>query len=136
MILTRLQIAVGVILDVPEQRVLIARRPEHVHQGGLWEFPGGKCLAGEKVATALERELKEELNLQVVHAEPFMKLEYDYPEQPVMLHTWIVDRWEGEPSGREGQCVEWVPVVELSQRSFPRANEHIIQSLERLIAKK
>ena len=60
---SRLHIAVGVIFSHEKDKVLIAKRPDNVHQGGLWEFPGGKCQDGEDVVLALRRELFEELNL-------------------------------------------------------------------------
>ena len=57
-------VAVGVIIN-DQQQVLIAKRPDHLHQGGLWEFPGGKVDNGEDVEQALVRELHEELDLDV-----------------------------------------------------------------------
>src|SRR5690606_26440609 len=57
-----IHVAAGVILNA-RQEVLLALRPAHKHQGGLWEFPGGKVEAGESVQEALARELLEELNL-------------------------------------------------------------------------
>ena len=59
----RLHIAVGVVFRQSENKVLISKRPDNVHQGGLWEFPGGKCRDNENVIAALKRELYEELNL-------------------------------------------------------------------------
>ena len=53
-------VAVGIVAGA-DGAVLIARRPDHVHQGGLWEFPGGKVEHGESVIAALGRELREEL---------------------------------------------------------------------------
>ena len=73
----RVHVAVGVILDA-EQNVLLTRRPEHVHQGGLWEFPGGKVESGESLATALQRELLEELDITPLKTTPLLEIQHDY----------------------------------------------------------
>lgn len=77
----RIHVAVGIILNANGQ-ILLAKRPEHLHQGGKWEFPGGKVELNETVTQALIRELKEEVALNVHSSEPFMALSYDYPGNP------------------------------------------------------
>lgn len=126
----RLHIAVGVIFNQQKDRVLIARRPANVHQGGLWEFPGGKCHADEDVVTALKRELLEELNLMVDICQPLISINHDYPQQQVKLDVWSVLDWHGDIYGKEGQAIEWVAVSQLSQRQFPPANKQIINLVQ------
>lgn len=106
--------------------VLLARRPEHVHQGGLWEFPGGKLESGEDVEHALARELHEELGLIPRAYRPLIRIRHDYPDKSVLLDVWRVDAWEGEPHGREGQPVRWVAPEALPARAFPVANRPIV----------
>src|SRR5690625_7663132 len=77
-----IHVAVGVLEDA-RGRVLIARRPEHVHQGGLWEFPGGKVSAGETVEQALRRELQEGLAIAVESAEPRIRIPHHESEKSV-----------------------------------------------------
>ena len=86
-----MHVAVGVIIS-PDDRVLIAKRASHQHQGGLWEFPGGKLEAGESVAAALCRELSEELDLLVDQRllKPLMQVSHDYPDKSVVLDVWWV----------------------------------------------
>jgi len=126
----RLHIAVGVIFNQQKDRVLIARRPDNVHQGGLWEFPGGKCHAEEDVVTALKRELLEELNLIVDICQPLISINHDYPQQQVNLDVWSVLDWHGDIYGKEGQVIEWVAVSQLLQRDFPQANKEIINTVQ------
>lgn len=125
---TRIHVAAGVIPD-GQGRVLLALRPLHKHQGGLWEFPGGKVEAGESVEEALARELLEELGLRVLACEPFLLTEHDYGDKQVCLDVWMVTAYSGEAQGREGQQLAWVPVAELPARRFPAANLPIVEAL-------
>ena len=124
----KVHVAAGIILNNSNE-VLLALRPQHKHQGGLWEFPGGKVEPGEPVQTALARELLEELNLVVEHAEPLLVTEHDYGDKQVMLDVWTVRHFSGIPEGREGQQLRWVKLSELSDYQFPRANVIIVETL-------
>ena len=115
-------------------RVLIAHRPQHVHQGGLWEFPGGKVEADESVLEALNRELHEELGINVQTARPLIRIRHDYPDKSVLLDVWRVDAFSGEAllcggTGREGQSIKWVLPGELDQYDFPAANIPIVTAV-------
>jgi len=122
-------VAVAAIVNAGHE-VLVSRRPDHVHQGGLWEFPGGKVEAGESVQDALDRELLEELGITISRQRPLIRIPHRYPDKAVVLDVWLVDAFEGVPYGREGQPLEWVAVEALSRRSFPAANAPIIAALE------
>lgn len=124
----RIQVSVGVILD--NDRVLLAKRPHGVHQGGVWEFPGGKQEQGESSMEALQREFEEELGLSIHEARPFIKLHYDYPDVSVLLNVWLIKAWSGIPSGREGQLVKWVKLSKLPDIEFPPANQMLIKAIQ------
>jgi 8-oxo-dGTP diphosphatase len=121
-------VAVGILID-PQGRVLITRRAPQTHQGGLWEFPGGKVEPGETIVDALARELKEELGVTVLISEPFMTLEHDYGDQCVCLAVHRVTSWRGEPSGMEGQPLAWQQPADLTDWPFPDANQPILTRL-------
>lgn len=125
---TTIHVAVGVVTD-GQGRVLIAKRPEHAHQGGLWEFPGGKVEAGESLLTALDRELFEELDIQVLATEPVIEIIHDYGDKVVRLDVHRVSRFSGEPRGKEGQPLLWVRCDDLPGYDFPAANAPILQAL-------
>ena len=125
----RTQIAVGVIYNETRDKVLLALRPDHAAHGGLWEFPGGKIMAGENIDRALERELYEELGLRVTSSSPLITVDHDYPDSSVTLNVRVVTDWNGDIFGREGQRVEWVPVDALEERNFPEANRTIITAV-------
>ncbi|ACO77563.1 hypothetical protein AvCA_13370 [Azotobacter vinelandii CA] len=121
----RIHVAAAVIRGA-DGRVLIARRPEEKHQGGLWEFPGGKVEAGEAVEAALARELEEELGIRVSAARPLIQVRHDYPDQYVLLDVWEVAAFAGEPHGAEGQALAWVAPRQLPDYRFPAANHPIV----------
>ena len=121
-------VAVGVIQDT-SGRILIARRAEHLHQGGLWEFPGGKVAAGEDVITALRRELHEELGIEVQLTRPLISIQHDYGDKHVRLDVHRVTKYTGTAHGKEGQPVQWVTVSELTEHDFPAANRGIINAV-------
>ena len=125
---TSLHVAVGVIQD-SNGRVLVALRSERQHQGGLWEFPGGKVEKGETVREALCRELYEELGIEVDMAVPFQLLDFKYVDRRVLLDVWRVTRFSGEPVARESQPLEWRAVTDLNPDEFPEANRPIISEL-------
>ncbi len=117
---------VAAVIVNPADKVLLALRPKDKHQGGLWEFPGGKVEPGEAALAALKRELYEELGINVTQARPLIQVRHCYPDKSVMLDVWRVDGFEGEAHGREGQVVEWVVPEQLPLRPFPAANQPIV----------
>jgi 8-oxo-dGTP diphosphatase len=123
--MNRIHVAAAVVRSA-DGLVLIAKRPLDKHQGGLWEFPGGKVEAGETVESALARELQEELGIAVTRARPLIQVRHDYPDKQVLLDVWEVLAFSGEPHGAEGQPLAWVESVDLPGYSFPAANRPII----------
>ena len=124
-----IHVAVGVIID-GRGRILIARRRDDLHQGGLWEFPGGKVENGESVTEALTRELKEELGIAVGETEPLLDVGHDYGDRHVLLDVHRVLHWEGQPRGVEGQPLAWVLPSALDDFQFPEANVPIAERLQ------
>lgn len=129
----RVHVAVGVISD-GANKILVSRRGEHLHQGGLWEFPGGKVEAEESARDALHRELSEELGIRVASCEPLLTIAHDYSDKSVLLDVWWVDGFHGEPHGREGQPLQWVVAIELRSLQFPAANLPIIVAIEQKLS--
>ncbi len=120
----RILVAAAVIRR--DGKILIAQRPLDKHQGGLWEFPGGKVEDGERVETALRRELQEELGITVTVSRPLIRITHDYPDKSVCLDVHEVSAFEGEAHGREGQPVCWVTPEAMRAYTFPAANLPIL----------
>ncbi|EBA01219.1 Nudix family hydrolase [Marinobacter sp. ELB17] len=125
-----MHVAVGVIIR--DGRVLIARRLEHAHQGGLLEFPGGKVEPGETVQQALVREIAEETGLKLIESalQPVIGVRHDYGDKRVFLDVWSTDAAAGEAHGREGQPIQWLLPQDLRDADFPAANRPIIRALQ------
>ena len=117
------------VVQNPEGEILLALRPKSVHQGGLWEFPGGKLEPGESPAQGLARELKEELAIEPLASEPLTRISHDYGDKLVFLDVYRVDGYRGEPRGNEGQQIRWVAPKDLKQYDFPAANRGIVDWL-------
>ena len=124
-----LQVAVGVLQNSQGQ-VLVTLRHKHQHQGGLWEFPGGKIHVSETVAQALRREFQEELNVEILGSSPLIKIRHDYADLSVQLHVDRIERYLGEPVGMEGQALRWVAPEDLTTLQFPAANIPIITAVQ------
>lgn len=142
-------VAVGVIFDcslesamssgeATEKSILIAKRADHQHQGGLWEFPGGKVEEGESVQVALQRELEEELGLQAAidDMRPLISIPFHYPDKSVLLDVWAVynagafkEALGKDALGKEGQPLVWAKQSDLASYEFPAANKAIINAL-------
>lgn len=128
MVKRRVHVAAAAIIR-EDGHVLLARRPSIVDQGGLWEFPGGKLAPYETGFEALRRELREELGIEILRAQPLIRVHHEYADKRILLDVWQVHEFEGEPFGREGQAVRWVPQSELHNYPFPEANHPILRAV-------
>lgn len=124
----RVHVAAAALIDT-DGRVLLARRAAHAHQGGLWEFPGGKLEPGESTDSGLARELHEELGIVARSHRPLIRVRHDYPDRSVMLDVHRVDAWDDDPHGREGQPLAWVSIDELADYPMPPADRPIVNAL-------
>ena len=123
----QVHVAVGVI--VQDACVFLTKRHQEAHQGGKWEFPGGKVESDESVAQALHRELKEEVAIDVLSAQRLTVIEHDYGDKQVKLEVFIVDNFLNEPQAQEGQAQAWFEMHELTGLDFPKANVEILEKL-------
>jgi 8-oxo-dGTP diphosphatase len=123
-----LHVAVAVIAD-DSGRILLAKRAKSAHQGGLWEFPGGKVDPGETLAEALVRECREELGIEVQAHRPLICVTHRYPDRTVQLDVHRVTAFAGEPAGMEGQPLAWVVPDDLGDYPMPAADVPIVHAI-------
>jgi 8-oxo-dGTP diphosphatase len=109
----------------------MASRPEGKVYAGWWEFPGGKVEPGETARHALDRELHEELGIEVRTAYPWINRAFDYEHARVMLRFFRVTDWAGEPHPHEGQGgMAWTHAARPEVEPILPANGPILRGLE------
>ena len=123
-----IHVVAGVLSDAGG-RVLLAQRPAGRHLAGGWEFPGGKLEEGETPYVALQRELREEIGVEVDAAVPLVRVRHAYPEREVDLDVWRVTRSRGEPRGLDGQALRWCPREELARAGLLAADLPVVAAL-------
>jgi 8-oxo-dGTP diphosphatase len=121
---------VAAALVAGDGRVLIQRRAPHAHQGGLWEFPGGKLRLDEARWPGLVRELREELGIVAAAGRPLIAVRHAYAGCEVLLDVWRVDAWHGEPRALERQPLRWVTPLGLRRVEMPAADRPVVAALQ------
>lgn len=109
-------VAAAALCDA-QGRIMLAQRPEGKPMAGLWEFPGGKLEPGEAPETALVRELREELGIEVAIAdlEPLQFVSHIYEKFHLVMLLYGLRRWEGALTMREGQQIAWLYLGEFAE---------------------
>ncbi|WP_268833940.1 8-oxo-dGTP diphosphatase MutT [Photobacterium carnosum] len=125
----RIWIAAGIILNPTQDQIFITRRHANAHQGGLWEFAGGKVEANETAEQAVIRELNEEVGIQVTTLTPLISLAHDYPDKSLQFDFFAITAFTGEACGNEGQTGLWVAIHDLDQYPFPDANVAVLAKI-------
>ena len=122
------EVVAGVIRD-HRGRILLARRTEGRDLAGLWEFPGGKHEVDESAETALARELREELGIEIEIGAPLIRVPQAYPHKRLCLDVHGVQAWRGTVRGLEGQALAWVPPHKLADYPMPPADIPVVAAL-------
>ncbi len=120
---------IGVAVIWKDQRILIDRRKPEGLLGGLWEFPGGKLEPGETIEECIQREIREELAIDIAVGEQLIVVDHTYTHFRVTLNVHHCQYLAGEPQAIECDEIRWVAVDELSDYAFPKANIKIIEAL-------
>ena len=123
------EIQVACALIWRDGQILLSKRHQSAHQGGLWEFPGGKFEAGEDPKDCLKRELTEELGITPRESYFMFQIPWDYGDKSIRLWVYEVFEFDGEPQGLEGQDVNWFSSDALASLQFPKANDAIVRAI-------
>jgi 8-oxo-dGTP diphosphatase len=131
----KLVLVAAVALIDTDGRVLLAKRPEGKSMAGLWEFPGGKVETSERPETALIRELKEELDINVEESclAPLTFASHAYEDFHLLMPLYVCRRWKGIVQAMEGQELKWVRAKDLRDYPMPPADLPLIPHLQELL---
>jgi 8-oxo-dGTP diphosphatase len=117
------------VIERPDGSFLLGQRAPDTFYPGYWEFPGGKVEPGETPREALIRELREELEIEVRHATPWIVREHVYEHAHVRLHFFRVNEWRGELRDHVHSALEWQWPGATSVSPMLPANAPVLASL-------
>ena len=123
-----IHVIAGALFD-EQGRVLIAQRPPGKHMAGGWEFPGGKLEQNEPPFVGLQRELREELGVEVQEAQPLIAYGHAYADRRVLLDLWLVTKFTGTPTSLDNQALQWVTLEQLDTVGLLEADRPMIPAL-------
>ena len=124
----RKMIGVAVIWNDAGQ-ILIDRRKPNGLLGGLWEFPGGKVELGETIPACIQREIQEELGIEIEVGDRLIIIDHTYSHFHVTLNVHHCKHLSGEPQPLQCDEIRWVELADLDSYPFPKANLQIIEAL-------
>lgn len=123
-------VAAAALVDI-DGRVLLTQRPAGKRMAGLWEFPGGKVHPHEAPETALVRELKEELDLDITESclAPLTFASHAYDDFHLLMPLYVCRVWKGTPRPLEGQGLKWLRPVAMAALAMPPADKPLVALL-------
>jgi len=122
--LKRIEVVAAIIQK--DNKIFCAQRNLSKSMGGKWEFPGGKIEVGETKEEALVREIKEELDSDIVVNKYLMTVEHDYPAFHITMHVYLCTLVKGELSLKEHNDSKWLYKEELLSLDWADADKPIV----------
>lgn len=127
----KIEVVAGIVCR--EDKILATQRGYGEFKDG-WEFPGGKLEAGETGVEALKRELREELDMEVVVGDLLETVEYDYPHFHLTMHCYLCQLAKEEFVLKEHEAARWLGKNQLDEVAWLPADEGIIEKLKSILA--
>lgn len=129
----KILLVVAAVLINPQGKVLLAQRPEGKRLAGKWEFAGGKVEDGETPESAIIRELREELGIDILvdDLENFWFLSHPYPEFDfhLLMPVYICRKWQGIPQPLEHSALRWEYASDMHKLDMIEADAELVQRL-------
>lgn len=127
----KIEVVAGIVCR--ENKILATQRGYGEFKDG-WEFPGGKLEAGETKVDALKRELREELDMEVVVGDLLETVEYDYPQFHLTMHCYLCQLVKEEFVLKEHEAARWLEKNQLDEVAWLPADEGIVEKLKSILA--
>ncbi len=127
----KIEVVAGIVCR--ENKILATQRGYGEFKDG-WEFPGGKLEAGETKVDALKRELREELDMEVVVGDLLETVEYDYPQFHLTMHCYLCQLVKEEFVLKEHEAARWLGKNQLDEVAWLPADEGIVEKLKYILA--
>jgi len=118
-------VIVGVIWS--GKKFLISKRKSTGHLAGLWELPGGKKNKNEKSIECLEREIDEELNINVELGDKIGKIKHKYSHFHINLTAYNCYYNGNGIKSFEAQEIKWIDMKQIKNFAFPKATIKIFE---------
>ncbi|QEK12798.1 (deoxy)nucleoside triphosphate pyrophosphohydrolase [Crassaminicella thermophila] len=112
-----------------DRKILIAQRYVKTENVFKWEFAGGKLEDEEAPKQCLEREIKEELDLDIQVKDIFKVVYHKYNDKTILLLCYLCDAVLGEPKAIECNDFKWVTIKELEKFTFTEADKPIVEKI-------
>lgn len=127
----KIEVVAGIVCR--ENKILATQRGYGEFKDG-WEFPGGKLEAGETRVDALKRELREELDMELVVGDLLETVEYDYPQFHLTMHCYLCQLVKEEFVLKEHEAARWLGKNQLDEVAWLPADEGIVEKLKSILA--
>lgn len=111
-----------------DHKILLAQRPPHADQPGMWEFAGGKVEAGETQPQALIRELREELGIDAEPGVYVASHQREVSQRIIHLHAWHVPAWRGELTAHYHSALVWCSPEEALRYALAPADIPLLEA--------
>ena len=112
-------------------KYMVCSRPKHTELGKFLEFPGGKVEPGESQRDALKREIREELDVEIIPGECFWRLDHDYGDKYVRVTFYEAEpaSCEFHPTGKENQDIFFVNGEDMASLPFLPADRPLAETI-------
>lgn len=119
-------IQVTCALIVKDRKILVAQKDGDSDHPNQWEFPGGKLNDNENEEACIIREIKEELNIEILPTKKLFAIEHDYQIKSIRLIPFVCSIKSGEIKLIEHQAVQWTTLSHLLRLNLAEADKRLL----------